>query len=60
MQLYTSQQNEVVERRNCTIVEKIQYKLLYGKIPTYLWLKVAIKKNYWRRLFQVTNFISII
>lgn len=46
MQLYTSQQNEVVERRNCTIVEKIQYKLLYGKIPTYLWLKVAIKKNY--------------
>ncbi|GKD97034.1 retrovirus-related pol polyprotein from transposon TNT 1-94 [Tanacetum coccineum] len=42
----TPQQNDVVERRNCTLVEAARTMLLYAKAPLFLWAEAVATACY--------------
>ncbi|GKD16408.1 retrovirus-related pol polyprotein from transposon TNT 1-94 [Tanacetum coccineum] len=42
----TPQQNGVVERRNCTLVEAARTMLIYAKAPLYLWAEAVATACY--------------
>ncbi|GJV92031.1 integrase, catalytic region, zinc finger, CCHC-type containing protein [Tanacetum coccineum] len=52
--LRTPQQNDVVERRNCTIVEAARTMLLFSKALMFLWAKV-VATAFFGALYYPTN-----
>ncbi|GKE75277.1 retrovirus-related pol polyprotein from transposon TNT 1-94, partial [Tanacetum coccineum] len=50
----SSQQNGVVERRNCTLIEAARTMLIYTKAPLFLWAK-AVATSYFDELTAMAS-----
>ncbi|GJS11958.1 retrovirus-related pol polyprotein from transposon TNT 1-94 [Tanacetum coccineum] len=48
--LRTPQQNGVIERRNCTLVEAARTMLIFSKAPMFLWAEAVVIKHYGNEL----------
>ncbi|GKG27898.1 retrovirus-related pol polyprotein from transposon TNT 1-94, partial [Tanacetum coccineum] len=42
----SSQQNGVVERQNCTLIEAARTMLIYAKAPLFLWAEAVVTSYY--------------
>ncbi|GJR53212.1 retrovirus-related pol polyprotein from transposon TNT 1-94 [Tanacetum coccineum] len=59
----TPQQNGVVERRNCTLIEAAQTMLIYAKAPLFLWAKAVattLFDEFYSSLASVASLVPIV